>query len=83
VKAVHFTEKLNNSSIETNGLQLLRKTVIGEKSNPSERNRGNPLQVHGKSERSKHFIREMYTINVARHLTREQSRFVSVGYNAS
>jgi len=42
VQVVYFTEKRNNSSIETNGLQLLRKTVIGEKPYPSERNRGNP-----------------------------------------
>jgi len=42
VEVVHFSEKLNNSSIETSGLQLFRKTVIGEKPNPSERNRGNP-----------------------------------------
>jgi len=42
VAGVHFTEKLINSSIETKGLQLLRKTVIGENPNPSERIRGNP-----------------------------------------
>jgi len=33
---------LNNNSIETQGLQLLRKTVIGENPIPPERNRGNP-----------------------------------------
>jgi dTDP-D-glucose 4,6-dehydratase len=42
VEVVHFTEKLINNSIETNGIQLLRKTVFGENPNPSERNRGNP-----------------------------------------
>jgi hypothetical protein len=55
VEVVLFTEKLNNNSIETSGLQLLRKTVIGEKPNPSERNRGNPKQVHGMSGLAKAF----------------------------
>jgi hypothetical protein len=33
--------------------------------------------------RRKRFIREMYTASVARHLSREQSRFVSVDLSAS
>lgn len=33
--------------------------------------------------RRKRFIREMYTVNVARHLNHEQSRYVSVDLSAS
>jgi hypothetical protein len=45
-RGCYFNQKFNNGSIETKGLQLLRKTVFGENPNPSERNRGNPKQVH-------------------------------------
>lgn len=83
VKAVNLTEKWINSSIETNGYSFFGRLLLVK--NQNLRNvTGVTLNKYTESQHNKkHFIREMYTANVERHLKRKQFRNVSVDYNES